>query len=164
MTLIIFTTVLFGCAFGLGVAAARREDDAFWGGVRDARQQLLFTAPRLLLGVVGAGFLAELLPEEFVRTVLGKEAGFLGVLLATAIGAVTPGGPPLVFAVAGVASLAGAGEGQIIAFTTAWMLFSFNKALVWETPFLGATYVRDRLIVSAPIPVVVGALGYLLLD
>ncbi|MCI4665356.1 MAG: hypothetical protein MRY74_11600 [Neomegalonema sp.] len=164
MTLLIFTIILFGAAGALGIAAARRGEAVLWGGVKDAWGQLAFTAPRLVLGVIGAGFLAELLPAEVVRALLGRDAGLLGVVIAAGLGAVAPGGPALVFAVAGAAAAAGAGEGQVMAFTTAWMLFSFNKALVWEQPFLGGRYTRDRMIFAAPAPFLVGAAALWLFD
>lgn len=161
MTLILFTGVLFGGALWMGVLAARRADGTLEGGFRDALREMTFVAPRLTVGVIGAGFTAELLPSDAVRSVLGAESGSLGVLLASAMGAIIPGGPVLVYAVGGSALLAGAGVPQVIAFVTAWLLLSLTRTLVWEAPIMGMRYVRDRVMLSLVFPVLIGHLAFL---
>lgn len=162
MTLIVFTALLFGGALWLGVLAARRADGTLERGVRDALREMIFVAPRLIIGVIGAGFTAELLPPEIVRGVLGAESGSLGILLATAAGAILPGGPVLVYAIGGSALLAGAGAAQVIAFVTSWLLYSATRTLVWEAPIMGYRYVWDRVLLSAPFPIIVGHLALLI--
>lgn len=161
MVLLVFTALLWGVVAVLGVLAARRGSDVFWGGARDTARELRFIAPRLALGVIGAGFVAELLPSETVKAWLGAESGTLGILIAALVGGALPGGPVLVFAVAGAALGAGAGAPQILAFVTAWLLYSINRGLVWETPMLGFAYARDRMLIAAPIPFAIGHLALL---
>ncbi len=162
MTLVIFTALLFGAAVWLGVVSARRADGTLEGGARDALREMAFVAPRLIVGVIGAGFTAELLPPEMVRSVLGAESGSLGIALATVMGAIIPGGPVLVYAVGGSALLAGAGMAQVIAFVTSWLLLSATRTLVWEAPIMGMRYVRDRVLLSLPYPIMIGHLVMLL--
>lgn len=159
MTLILFTLLLWAVAVGLGWTAASRGGELFWGGVRDAADQMVFVAPRIVVGVIGAGFIAELLPPETVRALLGADSGLLGLLIAAALGAAIPGGPALVYAVGGAALAAGAGGGQVIAFTTSWLLLSLNRTMVWEAPIMGGRYARERILFALPLPLLIGWLA-----
>ncbi len=161
MTLLVFTVLLWGSTAVLGVLAVRRGEGSFIGGLRDAVREAGFIAPRLLVGVMGAGFIAELLPPETMQAFLGEGSGSFGILTATIAGAVIPGGPVVVFAIGGAALDAGAGTPQILAFLTGWLVYSINRTFVWEVPILGAHYVRGRIILSSPIPLAVGHLALL---
>lgn len=164
MTLLLFSILLWGLAALTGLLTFRRGDGSFQEGLRAAWAEMAFLAPRLTIGVLGSGFVAELLPEESVRAWLGHGTGSLGILAATLLGGVIPGGPVLVFAVSGAALQAGAGAPQAMTFVTAWLLFSINRALVWETPFLGGRYIRDRILLSLPAPLLIGHLALIVLD
>ena len=162
MTLILFSAFLWGATLVLGGLAARRKDGTFGHGVRLALREATFVAPRLVIGVLGAGFVAELLPAETIRTFLGAGSGSLGILIATVAGGIVPGGPVVAYAVGGAALAADAGVPQVMAFGTAWLLFSVNRTIVWEVPVMGGRYVRSRMLLSLPVPLAVGHLALLL--
>ncbi|AXS40783.1 hypothetical protein [Breoghania sp. L-A4] len=162
MTLLIFTGFLWGSMLTLGVIAARRGDGTFAHGVRLALREATFIAPRLFVGILGAGFVAELLPADTVRAFLGSGSGSLGILIATLAGGIVPGGPVVAYAVGGAALEAGAGVPQVMAFVTAWLLFSVNRTFVWEVSVMGGAYVRARMMLSLPVPLAVGHLALLL--
>lgn len=122
----------------------------------------LFTAPRILIALLGAGFFAELLPEDNVRRLLGEEAGVLAVLLAVALGPLTPGGAFVSFAIAAAAIKAGASPLAAIAYVTAWSLFSTTKIFAYELSFMGRQATVRRLLVSLPVPFFVTGLAYAL--
>ncbi|MBR9762852.1 MAG: hypothetical protein GYB53_04800 [Rhodobacteraceae bacterium] len=119
----------------------------------------LFMLPRLILGLLSAGFLALLLPEEFVQRYLGDNAGFGGLLVAAVFGALTPGGPFVAFAIGASAIKAGATLGAVAAYVTAWCIYSILRIMSYEVPMLGGTFTRVRLLYSLPVPILLGLLA-----
>jgi len=156
MALILFTIFLWGATAVLGVLAFQRNDGTFTSGLKDAAWEAVFIAPRLCIGIMGAGFVAALLPGEMVSTYLGGNSGALGLLAASAAGMIIPGGPVVAFAVAAAALDAGAGSGQAVAFVTGWLLLSSNRTLVWEMPIMGMPFILFRMLLALPIPLLVG--------
>src|SRR6185437_2642042 len=90
------------------------------------------TRGRVLLdvGVVGSGFVAEALPNEWIAPWLGPESGLLGVVIATLGGALTPGGPVVGFSIGAAALKSGAGAPQVIAYSTAWALYAIHRLVI----------------------------------
>lgn len=129
---------------------------------RASLDTFLFTAPRVIVAVLGAGFFAELLPEDQVRQLLGSEAGITGVLLAIALGPLTPGGAFVSFAIGAAALKAGASPVAAIAYVTSWSLFSTTKIFAYELSFMGRQATMVRIIVSLPIPFVIAGIASLL--
>jgi uncharacterized membrane protein YraQ (UPF0718 family) len=138
------------------VLALRRRDGTATLALKTTWRELLWIAPRLALGVLGAGFLAALLPEEVVATHLGGSSGITGVSIATVLGAITPGGPVVGFSIAAAALKAGAGLAQVVAYVVAWSLFSLNRVVIWESPILEPHFVWLRVLVSLPLPILAG--------
>ena len=124
---------------------------------------LKFTAPRVVIALLGAGFFAELLPQDRVQGLFGAEAGAGAVLLAVLLGPVTPGGAFVSFAIAAAALGAGAAPVPAIAYVTSWSLFSLTKILAYELGFMGRRATLLRIGVSLPVPFAVAALAALLL-
>ena len=149
------TVALYLIVAALLVVAVRRGDGTARRAIDFTRVDFLHLLPRLVLGVIGAGFLARLLPQESVLALIGPESGFRGVLTASIAGALTPGGPVVGFALGSAALKSGAGLPQVMAFVTAWSLFALNRMLIWELPMMPAWFVRLRIIVSLPVPLAV---------
>lgn len=126
---------------------------------REARHLFLMMLPRTIVGLIGAGFMAELLPQDDVRALFGPGSGLAGVLLASGIGALVPGGPVVAFAVGAAALKAGAGLGALLAFITGWSIFSMTRILTSEAVIMGWPFLGKRLLVSWPAPLVIGVLG-----
>lgn len=152
MIILVFSALLYVIVGILLLAAMRRQDGT-------ARNALLFTVkdfvnllPRLAVGVVGSGYLARVLPQDTVTALLGPSSGVLGIAIASVAGALTPGGPVVGFALGSAALKAGAGLPQIMAFVTGWSLYTLNRMLVWEIPFMPLWFVRLRIVVSLPFP------------
>jgi len=126
----------------------------------------LFTAPRvlvaLLVALLGAGFFAELLPEDQVRGLLGSEAGLTAVVLAIALGPLTPGGAFVSFAIGAAALKAGAAPVAAIAYVTSWSLFSTTKIFAYELSFMGRQATLMRILVSLPVPFAIAGLAHFL--
>ncbi|HEX2655746.1 MAG TPA: hypothetical protein VHN11_19135, partial [Xanthobacteraceae bacterium] len=129
---LVLTLLLWSIVFVLAFIAARRErallESASWIGFRE----FLYLLPRLGLGVVGSGYLAEVLPQALIASWLGPSSGFTGMVLAWLAGALTPGGPVVGFAIGTTALKSGAGVPQVIVYSIAWALFSLQRMLVYE--------------------------------
>jgi uncharacterized membrane protein YraQ (UPF0718 family) len=115
--------------------------------------------PKMMAGCLVSAFVTRLLPREVVARLVGTESGFLGLLIATLMGAALPGGPITIYPVAGAFLVLGADAGTAIAFITAWNLLGYNRALIWEMPFFGADFVFWRILVAVPLPFLAGALA-----
>ena len=99
---------------------------------------------------------ADLLPEEAMRNLFGSDAGYTGLVLAVLIGPFTPGGAFVCFAIAAAGLQVGAAEGAVAGYVTSWALFSLTKTLAYELPMLGVTLTMRRVMLSLPIPFLVG--------
>jgi uncharacterized membrane protein YraQ (UPF0718 family) len=151
--------LLWSFVAALAVAAAMRSRTMLWDGVRDGVVDFLRLIPRLVFGVIGAGFLAEVLPQDIIVAWFGPESGITGLTIASVVGAVTPGGPVVGFAIAATALKSGAGAPQVIAFVTAWSLYSVQRLVMWEFPVMDGKAVWVRIAVSLPLPFLAAAIA-----
>jgi len=120
---------------------------------------MIFLLPRILIGILGAGYMAEMLPTDRIEALFGDSAGMQGVALASLAGVFTPSGPFIAFAVGAAAVQAGAGTGAVLAYVTAWSVICLNRAMAFELPMMGRRFVLIRSAVSLPLPFVLGAIG-----
>jgi len=146
----------------LAVLASMRGRVLLNDGARTGAMEFLLLLPRIGIGVIGSGFVAEALPNEWIAPWLGPESGFLGVMIATIGGALTPGGPVVGFSIGAAALKSGAGAPQVIAYSTAWALYAIHRLLIWEVPLMPARVVWLRAMVSLPLPFLAAALAILL--
>ena len=112
----------------------------------------------LFAGLIGAGFMAELLPVDQVERIFGEGSGVWGVMLATLFGTLTPGGPFVAFAIGASALKAGAALAPLMAYITAWCVFNLNRTLAYELAFMGRRFTMIRHIISLPVPFLTGVL------
>jgi uncharacterized membrane protein YraQ (UPF0718 family) len=145
----------------LALAVALRGRALLHDAAREGVWDFLRLLPRLAIGVIGAGFIAEILPQELVARWLGPSSGALGVTLATVAGALTPGGPVLGFSIGAAALKGGAGAPQVIAYSTAWALFAFPRLFLFELAMMPPRAVWLRLAVSLPAPFLAAAAAML---
>ena len=131
-------------------------------GLREGAIEFVKLLPRIAIGVVGSGFIAEVLPKSLIAPWLGPESGLTGVLIATLGGALTPGGPVVGFSIGAAALKGGAGAPQVIAYTTAWALYAIPRLVMWEVPMMPARIVWLRAMVSLPLPFIAAAAAIVL--
>lgn len=162
MNILIGTVLIWIIALWLLAKLKREQPDRLPVLFTRAKALFLFILPRIFIGLVGAGFLAALLPADSVQQAFGRSAGLSGVLLATAFGAITPGGPFTAFAIAAAAYKAGAGLGAILAYVTGWSFVCLIRTISYETSFLGAGFAMRRVLISLPFAVLLGIAGLLL--
>jgi hypothetical protein len=161
MTLVI-NLMLWGILAVLVVVAATRGRSALQQGLRDGALDFLRLLPRIGLGVLGSGYIAEMLPRDLIGPWIGPDSGVTGVVVATIGGALTPGGPVVGFSIGAAALKSGAGAPQVIAYSTAWALYAIHRLLIWEVPLMPARIVWLRAAVSIPLPFIAAAGAMLL--
>jgi hypothetical protein len=149
---LIIDIALWSIVLALGAALILRSNSLFIDSLRLAWREFLMLLPRIAIGMVGSGFIAELLPSKLIPAWLGADTGTPGLALATLLGALTPGGPVVGFSIAAAALKSGAGAPQIIAYTIAWALFALPRMLAFEIPAMPARVVWLRAAVSLPLP------------
>ncbi len=146
----------------LAFFAAMRGRVLLNNGARDGAVEFILLLPRIAIGVIGSGFVAEVLPKALIAPWLGPESGFTGVVIATLGGALTPGGPVVGFSIGAAALKSGAGAPQVIAYSTAWALYAIHRLLIWEVPMMPARIVWLRAAVSLPLPFIAAAAAMVL--
>ena len=161
MNIVIGTVLLWALAIWLMRKLGAEDADGLGNAKARARATFVFILPRVILGIVGAGFLAEMMPRDHIDTLFGESAGFTAILLAVGLGALTPGGPFVAFAVGAAALKAGASEGAVVAYVTAWMAVCINQSLAYEAGFMGWPFLLRRWALSIPVPLVLGTVLYL---
>lgn len=154
--------LLWVIAGGLALIAASRGRALFFATTKEGCFDFLKLVPRIMLGVVGSGYVAALLPQDVVGQWLGADSGITGFVIAVVGGALTPGGPVIGFSIGAAALKGGAGTPQVIAYATAWALFAVQRILQWEMPIMTDRLVWLRIVASLPIPFL-AALGAMLL-
>jgi uncharacterized membrane protein YraQ (UPF0718 family) len=125
-------------------------------GARNGLSLVWFILPRLIPALILTGLLQVVLPPDLVGRYFGRAAGLRGVLIGTAAGMVTPGGPmvsvPLLVALAN----SGAGMASLVAYMTSWSLFGIHRIIAWEAPLMGWRFVVVRVLPSLAFPVIAG--------
>jgi uncharacterized membrane protein YraQ (UPF0718 family) len=152
----ISTIVLAVLAVAFGIVAYLKDPGLPLIGARNGLQMLWFVLPRLIPALLLAGMLQVLVPQAVVSRHLGRDGGFRSILIASAAGVLTPGGPmvtvPLLVALAN----SGAAMAPLVAYMTAWSLFGMQRIIAWEAPLMGWRFVIVRVIPSLAFPVLAG--------
>ncbi len=146
----------------LVVVAAARDRPLLGAALRAGAGDYVRLIPRIFIGVVGSGYLAEALPQDVIARWLGPDSGMIGVALAVLGGAFTPGGPVVGFSIGAAALKGGAGAPQVIAYVSAWALFAVQRLFLWELPVMPQRLVMLRVAASVPLPFLAAAGAMLL--
>ena len=154
------TGVIAVAALAAGIAVYLREgQDRFVAILVGDVGVMAYMLPKVLAGCVIGTLVALLLPREVVTRWIGAESGWLGFAVAFLAAAILPGNPLTIFPVAGALLIVGADVGAVVVFITTWAVIGYQRALVWELPFLGPDFMIWRIIVSLPLPFVAGMLA-----
>ena len=152
----IATLGLLACFVALLVAVRRRGRAVMLDGLERGMEQFAHVLPQLLVALLFAGFLARLIPSEFVAGLLGPEAGWWGLVVASFAGPIVPAGPILAFSIAAVFERMGATPEALVAFVTSWSLFTLHRMVSYELPLLGPSFLRLRLLSVGLVPIAAG--------
>jgi uncharacterized membrane protein YraQ (UPF0718 family) len=142
----------------LFLLAYRMGNGLHWQGMKAAAGMLKSMLPILLIAYILTGFVEVLTPVQLVRDWLGAEAGWKGIFLGSAAGALLPGGPFMVFPLIAAVYKMGAGLGTMVALISGWsmwglILFSF------EIPIMGIGFSVVRMSSSLIFPPLAGFLA-----
>jgi len=149
-------------AVGLGgLALARGGSDLLLEGLGTGGIMLLRLGPLLLLAFATAGLVSVMVSSEQVARWLGKEAGWKGVFIGAAAGALVPGGPYVYFPLAATFLASGAEIGCIISFVTAKNLWTVSR-LPLEVALIGPKITFIRFTVTLVFPILLGFFADLL--
>jgi uncharacterized membrane protein YraQ (UPF0718 family) len=162
VTIYIVEALLWLLVAGLALAAAVKGRILFRDGLREGSVDFLRLLPKVMIGVIGSGYIAAIMPPDMTARYLGPDSGFVGVGIAVIGGAFTPGGPVVGFAIGAAAIKSGAGAPQVIAYITAWALYAVQRFFLWELPIMPRNLVWVRLIASLPLPFIAAAAAMLL--
>ena len=116
--------------------------------------------PVILAAFILAGMLEAVIPKEFVRQWLAKEAGFKGIFLGTFGGMLSAMGPYAFFPVVASIHASGAGLGTVISLVTGWCLLTLSR-LPYEIGFLGYRFTLMRMAVSLPFCILSGIAAHI---
>lgn len=159
---IVIAVLLWVLVGTLAFIAAMRSTTLFREGAYEGARDFIVLIPRVAIGVVGSGYLAAVLPPELIANWIGPGSGVFGILIATIIGAATPGGAVVGFAIGAAALKSGAGAPQVIAYSTAWSLYTIQRLLNWEIHMMAPRFVWLRAAVSFPLPILAGLAALLI--
>jgi uncharacterized membrane protein YraQ (UPF0718 family) len=155
-------TIILGLlAIGTLVYAWRRGDGSHRRGIELGWKTLKRTLPLLVVAFIIAGYVNALAPQEWVRSWIGPNSGWPGLLIGTGAGMLLPGGPYVVFPLIAALYEAGAGLGPTLAMITSWSALAL-LTVSFELPFLGWRFSVIRVGLGLLIPPLVGLVGRLL--
>jgi uncharacterized membrane protein YraQ (UPF0718 family) len=150
--------VIYTAPFILGAYALTRKDKSFQKGLTRGLEQFAIIVPRMICALIGAEFMAMMIPAEVIGRFLGTEAGILSILIGSFTGLLIPAGPIISFSIAATFAKAGASTAAVISFLTAWSLFSIHRILIYEIPLLGFSFLRLRILSVLILPILAGLL------
>jgi uncharacterized membrane protein YraQ (UPF0718 family) len=101
---------------------------------------------------------AQLIPEQWIVSLIGRDSGFTGIVIASLAGGFVPSGPFVSFPIALSLIQTGAGPAQIVAFLSGWSVYAFYRVMVWEVPTMGAQFTLHRMGASLILPIIAGVL------
>ncbi len=135
---------------------------AIWRGGGSLQKGLTFggktflsTLPLLIFAFGIAGLVQVLVPKEFVVKWLGAGSGIKGILIATAAGGFTPGGPYVSFPIVASLYKSGASIGTVVAFVTAWSVWAVARFPL-EMGLVGPKLAIARFLSTLIVPPLAG--------
>lgn len=152
----IATIVMFVLAVVLGVLAYKKG--VHMRGLQAGGKMLLELVPLLAVAFIVAGFVRVLAPQEVVTKWVGTEGGLRGILIGSAAGSITPGGPYVTLPIAASFYKSGTSVAIMVAFLTAWSLWAVGR-LPMELGILGPRVTLIRVLATVIFPPIAGLLA-----
>ena len=152
--------ILLGLTVASGLLCyALKGTDGVVVSLRGDLALLVALVPRMMVALAIAGLVQVLVPKDLVARWLGDAGGYRGLILATAAGMATPGGPMLSFPLVLALKAAGANTPTLIAYLTSWSLLGVHRIVMWEIPLFGTEFAVVRFVVSLPMPFLAGLIA-----
>lgn len=158
--MLIPTIVMGVIAIALLIIAYQRGAGEHILGLKSAGNLLLQITPLLIFAFIVAGITPLLIPTEMISKWVGAESGLRGILIGSAMGGLTPGGPFISLPIAAGLLRAGASIGTMVAFLTGWSVLAVSR-LPMEVGLMGWKFTTIRLACTFIFPVIAGLIANL---
>ena len=158
--MLIPTIVMGVIAIALLIIAYQRGGGEHILGLKLAGNLLLQIAPLLIFAFIVAGIIPLLIPTEMISKWVGAESGLRGILIGSAMGGLTPGGPFISLPIAAGLLRAGASIGTMVAFLTGWSVLAVSR-LPMEIGLMGWKFTTIRLACTIFFPIIAGLVANL---
>ena len=126
--------------------AWRKGNGTVAKGLRLAYEHTVVNMPRVFFALLGAGFISEILPKDIIGSWLGHNSGLTGIMLASVVGLIMPGGPIIAFPIVVALAKTGAGFPALVTFLTSWSLLGLQRVFTFELTMMGSRFVINRMI------------------
>ena len=154
-------TIIMGViAVALLIFAYQRGGGEHILGLKSAGNLLLEVMPLLVFAFIVAGIIPLLIPTEMISKWVGTESGLRGIVIGSAMGGLTPGGPFVSLPIAAGLLHSGAGIGTMVAFMTGWSVLAVSR-LPMEVGLMGWKFTAIRLACTFFFPVIAGLIANL---
>jgi uncharacterized membrane protein YraQ (UPF0718 family) len=155
------TLLMAALAALLVVLGLLRGQGEHVAGLKAGAAMTIQVLPLLVCAFVVAGMVQALIPSATVARWIGAESGARGIWIGTLAGGLTPGGPYISMPIVAGLLRAGAGVGTLVAFLTAWSLWSVAR-LPMEIGLLGWRFTLIRLASTFFFPPIAGWIAHVL--
>lgn len=154
-------TIIMGIiAVALLIFAYQRGGGEHILGLKSAGNLLLEVMPLLIFAFIVAGIIPLLIPTEMISKWVGAESGLRGILIGSAMGGLTPGGPFVSLPIAAGLLRSGASIGTMVAFMTGWSVLAVSR-LPMEVGLMGWKFTAIRLAATFFFPILAGLIANL---
>lgn len=116
-------------------------------GVVSGMKTLLMILPILLVSFILSGMLRVMIPDELISNWIGSATSFRGILIGTAAGIITPGGPFVSLPIALTLLNTGAAIGPVVAYVTAWATIGLFR-VPFEIAIVGPKFAVIKFVCS----------------
>jgi uncharacterized membrane protein YraQ (UPF0718 family) len=161
-------SLIFLALITAGVTAAayfKQGDFSLVGeGFKQGWQMGLRILPLLAIAFTLAGMIQVVIPPEVITKWIGTESGSKGLFLASALGAIMPGGPITNFPIISALHKAGADIAPIAAFIFSWSMIGVHRMVIWELPLMGPKFAFSRLAAACLLPPLLGLMTKLIFN
>lgn len=156
----ITTTIIFFVIAGL-LLALNLSGGRHLEGIIAGLRQLAVALPVILLALLLSGLLEVLIPEEFIKNWLAREAGFSGVILGVFGGMLMAFGPYASYPIIATIYTSGAGLGTTVSLLAGWTMLGLSR-VPFESGFLGFRFTLLRMALHLPFCFLAGAVAHLI--
>lgn len=147
------------CIFGAYYCYHLKGSDGFLVALSVQEDMLLSMLPRITMALGIASLLWVLLDPEKLKKTIQKRKGWVKIVYATILGAVTPGGPSSAFSILNLFLNSGLGYLIGVTYITAWSMLGVQRILIWDIPLMGTEQAGLRFISGIWLPAFAGLLA-----
>jgi uncharacterized membrane protein YraQ (UPF0718 family) len=155
------TILMLTIAIALAILAYTKGGNLYLDGLKAGGKMAIDVLLLLIAAFIIAGYVQVLIPREFINTWFGHGSGLKGLLIASVLGGITPGGPYVSFPIVASIYKSGASIGVVVAYVTAWSLWAVAR-LPFEIGLIGLKFTLIRLACTFIFPPIAGLIAQIL--